>query len=66
MSESETIAKEKTWHAMFKDMRKRCEWFNIISSDVDTQLMFHWIPYVNDIEAFIERRKARGVTTEIV
>lgn len=64
MSESEAVAKEKKWHAMFKDMRKRCEWFNTIANDVDTQLMFHWFPYENDIEAFIERRKARDSTTE--
>ena len=65
MSESEAVVKEKKWHAMFKDMRKRCEWFNTIADDVDTQLMFHWFPYENDIEAFIEERKAREVTNEI-
>ncbi len=53
MSESEAVANEKKWHAMFKDMRKRCEWFNCIANDIDFQLMFHWFPYENDIEAFI-------------
>ncbi len=65
MSESEAVVKEKKWHAMFKDIRKRCEWFNTISDDVNTQLMFHWFPYENDIEAFIEDRKAQQTTTEI-
>jgi hypothetical protein len=65
MSESEAVAKEKKWRAMFKDMRKRCESFNAISDDVNTQLMFHWFPYENEIEAFIERRKAQTATTEL-
>ena len=64
MSELEAVAKEKQWHAMFKDMRKRCEWFNTIANEVDTQLMFHWFPYENDIEAFIERRKTSDAATE--
>lgn len=64
MSESEAVVKEKQWHAMFKDMRKRCEWFNANTDEVNTQLMFHWFPYENDIEAFIKRRKARESTTE--
>ncbi|KLU02286.1 hypothetical protein RISK_005352 [Rhodopirellula islandica] len=64
MSESEAVAKEKKWRAMFQDMRKRCESFNANTDDVNTQLMFHWFPYENDIEAFIERRKARDSATE--
>ncbi|ELP32697.1 hypothetical protein RBSWK_03385 [Rhodopirellula baltica SWK14] len=64
MSEAEAVVKEKQWHAMFKDMRKRCEWFHTIANGVDTQLMFHWFPYENEIETFIERRKARDSTTE--
>ncbi|EMB13446.1 GIY-YIG nuclease family protein [Rhodopirellula europaea] len=65
MSESEAVVKEKQWHAMFKDMRKRCESFNAISDDVNPQFMFHCPPYENDIEAFIERRKARDSATEL-
>ncbi|WP_081480852.1 GIY-YIG nuclease family protein [Rhodopirellula baltica] len=64
MSESEAVVNEKKWHAMFKDMRKRCKWFNAKSDDVNTQLMFHWFPYENEIESFIEHRKARDSTTE--
>ncbi|WP_081610927.1 GIY-YIG nuclease family protein [Rhodopirellula europaea] len=64
MSESESVKKEKQWRAMFQDMRKRCEWFNAGSDDVNGQLMFHWFPYENEIEAFIERRKAQDSTTE--
>ncbi|EMB13226.1 AAA ATPase central domain protein [Rhodopirellula europaea 6C] len=41
MSKSEAVAKEKKWRAMFQDMRKRCEWFNANTDDVNTQLMFH-------------------------
>ncbi|MEO9593804.1 GIY-YIG nuclease family protein [Rhodopirellula bahusiensis] len=65
MSESEAVDKEKQWHAMFKDMRKRCEWFDVISDEVNTQLMFQWFPYENEIEAFIEHRKAKDSTTKI-
>ncbi|ELP33693.1 GIY-YIG nuclease family protein [Rhodopirellula baltica] len=65
MSESEAVVKEKEWHAMFKNMRKRCEWFDVISDEVNTQLMFHWFPYENDIKAFIEGRKAQNATAEI-
>ncbi|EMB15013.1 GIY-YIG nuclease family protein [Rhodopirellula europaea] len=65
MSESEAVKKEKQWHAMFKDMRKRCEWFNANTDDVNSQLMFHWFPYENDIKAFIERRKAQNSATEL-
>ena len=65
MSESEAVVKEKQWHAMFKDMRKRCEWFNTNTDDMNTQLMFHWFPYENEITAFIEGRKRRQTTTEI-
>tara|TARA_R110002072_G_scaffold23181_3_gene80445 strand:- start:28185 stop:28571 length:387 start_codon:yes stop_codon:yes gene_type:complete len=64
MSESEAVAKEKKWRAMFQDMRKRCESFKASTDEVNTQLMFHWFPYENEIEAFIERRKARDATTE--
>lgn len=49
---------------MFQDMRKRCESFKASTDEVNTQLMFHWFPYENEIEAFIERRKARDATTE--
>lgn len=65
MPESEAVVKGKQWHAMFKDMRKQCEWFNAIATEVDTQLMFHWFPYENDIEAFIEDRKAQQTNIEI-
>lgn len=63
MSDREATAFEKKLTSTFKDMRKRCEWFNAISDDGITHMMLHWFPYDDEIEAYIEQLKAGDTTS---
>lgn len=63
MSDPEATAFEKKLTSTFKNMRKRCEWFNTISDDGITHMMLHWFPYDDEIEAYIEQVKAGDTTS---